>query len=327
LSEIKDAGEGQCSLCPDKELSFVLAYGTPAAALAPGETEIVMFKKFGSIAVILAATLVFIGSAPTLADHADIVLSQAWSRATPKGAKVAGGYLTIENRGTAPDRLLSASSPAAATVEIHQMTMQDGIMTMRPLELGLTIPPDEIVALAPGGNHIMFIGLTAPFEEGQRIPVALNFQRSGRIETSFEVGSVGAKGPRLQIASTETAPPLPQKTNASPSASADEPFFTHICGTRVMADVTVTPGRSGPVEVLVQLYDGDEKPLIVDALSVTLANPDKAIAPVTASAMRIAADKWRVSMTTAASGKWSLALGIDMKKDDRIDIAAPILID
>jgi len=94
-----------------------------------------------------------------------------------------------------------------------------------------------------------------------------------------------------------------------------------------MADVTVTPGRSGPVEVLVQLYDGDERPLTVDALSVPLSNPDKNIAPLTAPAERIAADRWRVSMTAAASGKWSLALGIDMKKDDRIDIAAPILIE
>ncbi|MGX4801874.1 copper chaperone PCu(A)C [Bradyrhizobium guangdongense] len=288
-----------------------------------------MFEKFGSFALVLAAVLAFVGSAPGLADHADIVVSQAWSRATPKGAKVAGGYLTIENHGTAPDRLLSASSPAAATVEIHQMTLQDGIMTMRQFEQGLMIPQGEVVTLAPGGSHIMFISLAAPFEEGQRIPVTLNFQRSGAIETTFDVGSVGAKGPRLQIASTETSartlPPTPQKTSASPEV--DEPFFTHICGTRVMADVTVTPGRTGPVEVLVQLYDGDERPLSVDALSVTLANPDKAIAPVTASATRIAADKWRVSMTTAASGKWSLALGIDMKKDDRIDIAAPILIE
>jgi copper(I)-binding protein len=287
-----------------------------------------MFEKFGAIAVVLAAALAFIGSAPTLADHSDIVVSQGWSRATPKGAKVAGGYLTIENRGTAPDRLLSASSPAATTVEIHQMTMQDGIMTMRPLEQGLTIPPDEIVTLAPGGSHIMFIGLAAPFEEGQRIPVSLNFQRSGTIEAIFDVGSVGAKGPRLQIASTEATPPAaPPSKTANVAATTDEPFFTHICGTRVMADVTVTPGRSGPVEVMVQLYDGDEQPLRVDALSVTLANPDKHIAPVTASAERIAADKWRVSMTTAASGRWSLALGIDMKKDDRVDIAAPILIE
>ncbi|MDN5000495.1 hypothetical protein ACFQZO_06325 [Bradyrhizobium sp. GCM10027634] len=177
----------------------------------------------------------------------------------------------------------------------------------------------------------MFIGLTAPFEEGQRIPVSLNFQRSGTIEATFEVGSISAKGPRLQIAATEAAqpalPPAPKTNAAAAPQSANEPFFTHICGTRVMADVTVTPGRSGPVEVLVQLYDGDEQPLNVDALSVTLANPDRNIAPVTASATRIAADKWRVSMITAVSGKWSLALGIDMKKDDRIDIAAPILIE
>jgi hypothetical protein len=174
----------------------------------------------------------------------------------------------------------------------------------------------------------MFIGLAAPFEEGQRIPVSLNFQRSGTIEAIFDVGSVGAKGPRLQIASTEATPPAaPPSKTANVAATTDEPFFTHICGTRVMADVTVTPGRSGPVEVMVQLYDGDEQPLRVDALSVTLANPDKHIAPVTASAERIAADKWRVSMTTAASGRWSLALGIDMKKDDRVDIAAPILIE
>lgn len=285
-----------------------------------------MLDKVGTIAVVLAAALAFIGSAPTLADHPDVVVSQAWSRATPKGAKVAGGYLTIENRGAAPDRLLSASSPAAAKVEIHQMAIQDGIMTMRPLAEGLTIPPDATVTLAPGGEHIMFVGLAAPFEEGQRVPVTLTFQRSGKIETTFDVGSVGAKGPLLQVASTASLPvssPPPAKT----SALTDEPFFTHICGTRVMADVTVTPGRSGPVEVLVQLYDGDEKPLTVDALSVTLFNPDKDIAPVAASAQRVAADRWLARMTAAASGKWSLSLGIDVKKHDRIDIAAPILIE
>lgn len=282
-----------------------------------------MSRKFGGITVILVAALALAGAAPALAS--DIIVSQAWSRATPKGAKVAGGYLTIENRGAAPDHLLAASSPAAAKVEIHQMAIQDGIMTMRPLEDGLAIPPDASVTLAPGGEHIMFVGLAAPFEEGQRIPVALSFERAGSIDTIFEVGSVGAKGPRLQIASTETTPVAPAAV-AKAAASA-EPFFTHICGTRVMADVTVTPGRSGPVEVLVQLYDGDEQPLTVDALSVTLSNPDRSIAPSTASAERIAADKWRVSMTAAGSGKWSLALGIDMAKDERIDIAAPILIE
>ena len=280
-----------------------------------------MFYRF-SIMLVAIASVAFFVSSPAAAH--DITAKQAWSRATPKGAKVAGGYLAIENRGVQPDRLLSASSGAAAKVEIHQMSMQDGIMTMRPLDDGLAIAPDTTVTLVPGGDHIMFIGLTAPFEEDQRIPVSLNFERVGKIETIFEIGSVGAKGPRLQIASTE---PAVTATAPARPPSTDEPFFTHICGTRVMANITVSPGRSGPVEVLVQLEDGDEKPLAVDALSVTLSNADKGIAPVSAAAERVSADSWRVRLTAASSGKWSLSLGIDMAKDDRVDIAAPILIE
>jgi copper(I)-binding protein len=281
-----------------------------------------MFYRFSKIMLVAIASVAFFVSSPAAAH--DVTAKQAWSRATPKGAKVAAGYLTIENRGVQPDRLLSASSGAAAKVEIHQMSMQDGIMTMRPLDGGLAIPPDTTVTLVPGGDHIMFIGLIAPFEEDQRIPVLLNFERAGKIETIFEIGSVGAKGPRLQIASTE--PAVTATAPARPPAT-DEPFFTHICGTRVMANITVSPGRSGPVEVLVQLEDGDEKPLAVDALSVTLSNADKGIAPVSAAAERVSADSWRVRLTAAASGKWSLSLGIDMAKDDRVDIAAPILIE
>ncbi|ANW00379.1 copper chaperone PCu(A)C [Bradyrhizobium icense] len=279
-----------------------------------------MFYRSCKIMLIAAALAAFLGLSPALAG--DVIVTQAWSRATPKGAKVAGGYLTIENRGMQPDRLLSASSAAAAKVEIHQMSMQDGIMTMRTLDDGLVIPPDATVTLAPGADHIMFIGLIAPFEEDQRVAVSLNFERAGRIEASFEVGGVGAKGPRLQIASTKHAATSPMRPVAT-----DEPFFTHICGTRVMANVTVSPGRSGPIEVLVQIEDSDEKPLAVDAVTVTLSNPDKGIAPVTARAERAAADSWRVRMTAAAGGKWSLSLGIDLAKDDRVDIAAPILIE
>jgi len=79
------------------------------------------------------------------------------------------------------------------------MSMQDGIMTMRPLDDGLAISPDATVTLAPGGDHIMFVGLIAPFEEGQRVPVSLNFERAGKIEAHFEVGSVGAKGPDCRL--------------------------------------------------------------------------------------------------------------------------------
>jgi copper(I)-binding protein len=282
-----------------------------------------MLYRFSKIALITAALTALLSASPAAAH--DIAVKQAWSRATPKGAKVAGGYLAIENRSIQPDRLLSASSSAAAKVEIHQIALlQDGIMTMRSLDDGLTIPSDATVTLAPGGDHIMFVGLNAPFEEGQHIPVSLNFERAGKIDANFEVGSVGAKGPRLQIASTGPAAPA---ASPAPVASTGEPFFTHICGARVMANVTVSPGRSGPVEVLVQLEDADEKPLAVDALSVTLSNPENMIGPVTAAAERVTADSWRVRLTAAASGKWSLSLGIDLAKDDRVDIAAPILIE
>lgn len=281
-----------------------------------------MSYRFPGIMIVVAVLLACLGPTPSVAG--DVTVIQAWSRATPKGAKVAGGYVTIENRGGEPDRLLTASSTAAAKVEIHQMALQDGIMTMRPLDDGLIIPPDAAVTLEPGGDHIMFVGLKAPFEEGQRVPVSLTFERAGRIETTFEVGPVGAKGPRLQIASTESAmvPSVAEK-----AVSTSEPFFTRIYGPRVMADVTVTPGRHGPVEVVVQLQDGDERPLSIDALSVTLSNPDQGIAPVSAQAERVGADKWRVRVMAAAAGKWSLSLGIDVKRDDRIDIAAPIVIE
>ncbi|KRR02820.1 hypothetical protein CQ12_07050 [Bradyrhizobium jicamae] len=128
-----------------------------------------MLYRLSKIALIAAALTTFVGSSPAAAH--DIAVKQAWSRATPKGAKVAGGYLSIENRGIQPDRLLSASSNAAAKVEIHQMGLQDGIMTMRALDDGLVIPPDATMTLVPGGDHIMFVGLIAPLEEGQRVPV------------------------------------------------------------------------------------------------------------------------------------------------------------
>ena len=89
-----------------------------------------MLYRFSRIMLAAAALAGFLGSSPAVAH--DVSVRQAWSRATPKAAKVAGGYLTIENRGVQADRLLSASSGAAARVEVHQMSVQDGIMTMRP---------------------------------------------------------------------------------------------------------------------------------------------------------------------------------------------------
>jgi periplasmic copper chaperone A len=277
-------------------------------------TRAVLFGMFASLALF---------ASPALAGN-DIVVKQAWSRATPKGAQVAGGYLTIENHGATVDKLISAATPAAAKIEIHEMTTLDGIMIMRAVEGGLAIPPGESVTLAPGGSHLMFIGIAAPFSEGQHIDAALMFEKAGNIDVSFDVGSVGAKGPRMIVASAEKTVPAPAPT--APATTAAEDFFTHICGTRVMANVVVSPIRSGQVTVAVDLENAEELPLAAQALAVTLSNLDMPAAPVTVEATRIASDKWRVSLPADSAGKWSLALGIQIAANDRVDIAAPVLI-
>jgi copper(I)-binding protein len=125
----------------------------------------------------------------------DLVISQAWSRATPNGAKIAGGYLTIENKGTAPDRLIGGSGDIAGRVEVHEMAMNNGVMTMRPLDKGLAIEPGKIVKLAPGGYHLMMFDLKGPFKQGEKVPVTLQFEKAGKVNLSLDVQGVGAQAP------------------------------------------------------------------------------------------------------------------------------------
>jgi len=124
----------------------------------------------------------------------DLVVTQAWSRATPAGAKVASGYLTIENKGTAPDRLLGGSSDAAAKVEVHEMATRDGVMTMRPLEGGLPIASATTVKLAPGGYHLMLSDITRPLKPGDTVTITLTFEKAGKKDVTFSVLGIGAKG-------------------------------------------------------------------------------------------------------------------------------------
>ena len=103
---------------------------------------------------LLAVTLLLGSGAATRADDVkagDLVISQAWSRATPGGAKVAGGYLTIENKGAASDRLIGGSAEIAGKFEIHEMAMDNGVMKMRALDKGVAIEPGKAVKFAPGG--------------------------------------------------------------------------------------------------------------------------------------------------------------------------------
>ncbi|CAN5234777.1 copper chaperone PCu(A)C [soil metagenome] len=125
----------------------------------------------------------------------DLVISQPWSRATPGGAKVAGGYLTVENKGTSPDRLIGGSSDAAGRVEVHEMATTNGVMTMRPLDGGLVIAPGKTVKLAPGGYHLMLFDLKGPLKQGGKISVTLEFEKAGKVNTMFDIAGVGAQGP------------------------------------------------------------------------------------------------------------------------------------
>lgn len=157
-------------------------------------------RLMGSIGTSALAILSFvlICAGPASAQQVkagDLVLDHAWARATPGGAKVGGGYLTIENKGATPDKLIGGSSSAAAVVEVHEMSMNNGVMTMRAMKGGLSIPPGQSVTLAPGGYHLMLMGLKASLKKGDKVPVTLAFEKAGQVEVTFDIQGIGAMGP------------------------------------------------------------------------------------------------------------------------------------
>jgi copper(I)-binding protein len=147
---------------------------------------------------ILLGTLATILIAPARAEDVkagDLVISQAWTRATPGGAKTGGGFLTIENKGTAPDKLIGASADGAGKIEVHEMTMNNGVMTMRPVEGGLAVDPGKTVKLAPGGYHLMMMDLKNPLKKGDKMPLTLEFEKAGKVAVTLDVQGVGAAAP------------------------------------------------------------------------------------------------------------------------------------
>jgi copper(I)-binding protein len=124
-----------------------------------------------------------------------ISLDQPWSRATPGGATVGAGYLTIKNDAETPDRLVSVSTEIAGSAEIHRMEMAHGIMKMRPLPEGVEVPAHGSVALAPGSYHVMFFDLKRPLKEGDSFPATLTFEKAGPLGVTFKVMGIGAQHP------------------------------------------------------------------------------------------------------------------------------------
>jgi len=158
-----------------------------------------IFKPLAGLAM-LAVMMSSLLGAPARAEEvkAGDLISQAWSRATPRGAKTGGGFLTIENKGSAPDRLVAVSGDFADKIEVHEMAVKNGVMTMRAVENGLTIEPGKTVTLAPGGYHLMMLDLKAPLKQGDKLPVTLQFEKAGTVVVTLDVQGVGAKGPAAE---------------------------------------------------------------------------------------------------------------------------------
>ena len=132
-------------------------------------------------------------SPPAASAARTLEVRNGWAAPTPGGVQVAAGYLTIVNGAGADDRLVSASSPRAAQIEVHEMSMDGAIMRMRPVAGGLAVPAGATVTLSPGGGlHLMFMGVTQPFAEGETIPVTLTFEHAGDVAVELRVRREGA---------------------------------------------------------------------------------------------------------------------------------------
>jgi hypothetical protein len=124
-----------------------------------------------------------------------IKIEQVWTRATPGGAKVAGGFMRITNTGKDADRLIGGSAEISNVFEVHEMKHEGGMMKMRALDSGLEIKPGETVELKPGSYHVMFIDLKSPIKEGDVVKGELKFQKAGIIKVEFKAGAMGGAKP------------------------------------------------------------------------------------------------------------------------------------
>jgi periplasmic copper chaperone A len=144
--------------------------------------------------ILLAVTLAALATVASADNYqlGAIKIDHPWSRATPKGATTAAGYVTITNTGNTLDRLLGGTMGNAERAQVHQITTDHGVMTMRPVTGGLEIKPGEMLELKPDSFHLMFAGLKEPLVNGQSVKGSLTFEKAGSVEVEFAVEGVGA---------------------------------------------------------------------------------------------------------------------------------------
>ena len=140
----------------------------------------------------LFAALATLGFATTAAAQS-IAVDQPWARATTPSQSVGGAFLTITDNGP-DDALVSAASPIAATVELHETVNDNGVMKMKPVD-SLKLAHGQSVTLKPGSYHLMIMGLKQQLKQGDMFPVTLNFAHSAPITVSVMVHGAGAAGP------------------------------------------------------------------------------------------------------------------------------------
>ena len=158
-------------------------------------------KHFVQKLATLAITSALLAAAPLSQAHeyklGQLEIGHPYARATVPGQPAAGAYVSIENKGSAPDRLVGVSSPVAKSGEIHTMAMEGNVMKMREVEGGLEVKPGQKITMQPGnGYHIMLMGLSKPLQAGDKVPATLTFEKAGKVEVTFNVedGKAAAAG-------------------------------------------------------------------------------------------------------------------------------------
>jgi periplasmic copper chaperone A len=118
-------------------------------------------------------------------------IDHPWSRATPKGARTAAGYMVIKNTGSTADHLIGGALAGIASGQVHETVTDGGVIKMRPVSGGLEIKPGESVELKPESFHLMFTGLKAPLVKGQTIKGTVTFENAGTVEVEYAVQGMG----------------------------------------------------------------------------------------------------------------------------------------
>jgi hypothetical protein len=140
--------------------------------------------------ITLSSAVLAQGVTKTVATNA-IKIEDAYTRATVPGQQVAGGFLRIENKGNIADQLISASSPIAGEVQLHEMAMDGNVMKMRQVK-DIAVPAGGAVELKPGGLHLMFMNIKTPLTAGETVSVKLKFSKAGEVEVKMPVNAMGA---------------------------------------------------------------------------------------------------------------------------------------